>query len=587
MVESKNSQFEEKLRKAYAVCNLYATQLDRADARSRHASNTPNGGAIKPDAKMKSDDVNGDDSKKPFIRSTKKPISIKTTVSLPTAIKPIVRRVKQKSTSDAADNTLAHPLKSPPETRKSTSAAAATTATTVCPGVADNVCQCLPLAIPSAQLLTAGADNKPFTAPNVVDQQRSWLTSKRIGELRQMATDAAKRNKTFTIRGCFYAVRRGLLLRGWVERLDVHRRQMGGGGPSVTGGQHQLAGDEIPERKPGESKRVHVQKCERSIMSRFLEHKPIDFLWACRKERTDWVEMQLNAAMRVSRFHKKPFTSKSGMCSVLRDFHWFFEEGTAEMYYPRSYNAFMADDMDEFVENFRLSACVAMLRLVVERPEEEAGNGEGGAAADVPVSSVRFAIDQCRQYLRFCRHDDIDDKADAGTVTAARSAAAVELAWELFQGHHQQLTNGGARLAADAGNRKLLETARVTLVDVAAVWPQYSLDGWHNIWIVKPSNRCRGRGIRLMNDLRQIREMVNPPANGRWVVQKYIGESNGGGRGMACSANILRRRHASAFVGCVCVCATRYCDSSEQKFVIAMPFGMITRTRAFPERHLQ
>lgn len=526
MVESTNSQFIEKLRKAYGVGNLNASTVEPTSRRPRHEAASKPAVMNPSQAKMQnahsSDDVNsGDDAKKPFLRSTIKPISMKTTVpSLANTTKPMTRRLKNKPTSEADPNT-AHPLKSPPLARKTTSTEASLV---VCPGVADNVCQCMPATSTSSHMLP-GADSKVVShSTAVVDQHRSWLTSKRIVELRQKAIEAAKRNKTFTIRGCFYAVRRGLLQRGWVERLDVHRRQ--------TGGQHQLGGDEIPERKPGESTRVHILKCERNIMSRFLEHKPIDFLWACRKERTDWVDMQLNAAMRVSRFHKKPFTSKSGMCSVLRDFHWFFEEGTAEMYFPRSYNAFNADDLDEFVENFRLSACVAMLRLVVERPESQAPNNEEcgeTATDDVPVSSVRFALDQCRQYLRFRQHDDIDDKAEALSAAGARSAAAVELAWEQLQGHHQQLASGAARLAADASNRKLVESVRSTLVEVAAVWPQYNLDGWHNIWIVKPSNRCRGRGIRLMNDLRKIRELVGSPASGRWVVQKYIGEWNGCG----------------------------------------------------------
>lgn len=568
MVESKNYQFIEKLRKAYGVCNLNAVMLEptsRADTRPRHVPTALKPAAMKPSqTKMHnsqcSDDVNsGDDTKKPFIRSTSKPISIKTTVSQPNTTKPMPRRLPNKPAGDA-DSQSAHPLKSPPLARKTTSTAAEPA---VCPGVADNVCQCLPPISQSVQLMP-GADNKSVphsSAP--VDQQRSWLTSKRIVELRQKAIEAAKRNKTFTIRGCFYAVRRGLLMRGWVERLDVHRRQTGGASAS---GQHQLGGDEIPDRKPGESTRVHILKCERNIMSRFLEHKPIDFLWACRKERTDWVDMQLNAAMRVSRFHKKPFTSKSGMCSVLRDFHWFFEEGTAEMYFPRCYNAFNADDLDEFVENFRLSACVAMLRLAVERPEPEAASNDeclesaaAEAAPDVPVSSVRFAIDQCRQYLRFRQHDDIDDKADALAAAGPRSAAAVELAWEQLQDHHQQLASGVARLAADAGNRKMLETARSTLADVAAVWPQYNLDGWHNIWIVKPSNRCRGRGIRLMNDLRKIRELVGSPASGRWVVQKYIGEWNG------CDERVFSE-HCEGSTRNAHTCATRECDLFGRNF---------------------
>lgn len=52
------------------------------------------------------------------------------------------------------------------------------------------------------------------------------------------------------------------------------------------------------------------------------------------------------------------------------------------------------------------------------------------------------------------------------------------------------------------------------------------LDGVLNIWILKPGNKCRGRGIQLMNNIKDIISLVNSPSNPktRYVVQKYIGE---------------------------------------------------------------
>lgn len=398
----------------------------------------------------------------------------------------------------------------------------------VCPGVADNACYCVHIA----------QHNGPTMPIHTPLDMRASIPSKRIHELRQKALEAAKRHKTFTIRGCFYSIRRGLQQRGWVERMDVHRR-MGSNynhSPAVPspGFVCPQFSEDIPERKPGESKRAYVLKCERNIISRFLEHKPIDFLWACRKERTDWDDMNRNPGMQISRFHKKPFTSKSGMCAVLRDFHWHFMEGTAELYYPRCYNVFQSEDLDEFVEDFRMSACIALLRTVVEcrQLQEECHDAAGGGANRqqivpvVPASTVRFAIEQCRKFLNFRRHDDIDD-ADAvmpASVAATSGDHRLEFEWDLMLRHHQQLTVEGGRLAQTEELRHLILNAQRVLGEVAAMWPQYNLDGWHNIWIVKPSNRCRGRGIRLMNDMHQIRELVLPPATGRWVVQKYIGE---------------------------------------------------------------
>lgn len=413
-----------------------------------------------------------------------------------------------------------------------------------CPGLVDNLCQCVRM-----QTASAAEPYKPLPAPKRPTHMHShshpstpFISSKRLAELRGKALEAAKNHKTFTIRGCFYSIRRSLLQRGWVERLDIHRRLAAIGytppiatlvtaamaPPTDVSMPNELSGT-IPERKPGESKRLHILKCERNIMSRFLEHKPIDFLWASRKERSDLEDMKRNASMLTSRFHRKPFTSKSGMCALLRDFHWFFQEGAAELYYPRCYNVFNPDEMGDFVDNFRISACVALLQHVCGdgKTDKPAPNEPSSELLVVPLQTLRFAIDQCQFFVRCRNHDDIDDKtavADKKTsVNATSNVHRIEHDWELLLLHHLQLTAGEARLHSQP-DRLLMLAARKTLHDMSTMWPQFILDGCHNIWIVKPSNRCRGKGIRLMNDLKQIRQLVDMPTNGRWVVQKYIGE---------------------------------------------------------------
>lgn len=139
--------------------------------------------------------------------------------------------------------------------------------------------------------------------------RRNWITTERLYELRKKAQDAIKHRKTFTIRGCFYSIRKGLLERGWVEKLDIHRRA------PVTGLCQVVLEDftqHLPLRRPGESRRQHLLKCERNIVSRFLEHMPIDFLWSARKEKTDWIDMARNPSMTINKFHKSPFTTKEG-----------------------------------------------------------------------------------------------------------------------------------------------------------------------------------------------------------------------------------------------------------------------------------
>lgn len=56
-------------------------------------------------------------------------------------------------------------------------------------------------------------------------------------------------------------------------------------------------------------------------------------------------------------------------------------------------------------------------------------------------------------------------------------------------------------------------------------WPQIDMDGVMNVWILKPGNKSRGRGIVLINKLEDVVARINPTgkSEARYVVQKYIG----------------------------------------------------------------
>lgn len=52
--------------------------------------------------------------------------------------------------------------------------------------------------------------------------------------------------------------------------------------------------------------------------------------------------------------------------------------------------------------------------------------------------------------------------------------------------------------------KALTNECKYSLQQISILKPRNNLDGILNIWIVKPSNRCRGRGIHVMNDSKKI-----------------------------------------------------------------------------------
>lgn len=354
-------------------------------------------------------------------------------------------------------------------------------------------------------------------------EPRNWITINRLCELRKQAQAAIKEHKIFMIRGCFYSIRKSLLQRGWVEKLDFHRRE------PTNGSCHVVLEDvtqHLPLRRPGETRRQHVQKCERNIMSRFLDNVPVDLLWSARREKSDWNDFGRNPNVMVNKLNKSPFTTKEGLSAVLRHLHWFTEEGLSETYYPRSYNLTDTDELADFCDDYRLTACTSLLRCILETTEVSNVIDDGvqerliDDSGKVPLSSIRFAINQCKAYVKSCLHVDIDEADES----------VWQHDWELFIMQYLMITQEHSRFQSPVDNvqwKSLLAEAKQALIEIDSYLPQHDLDGVMNIWIVKPTNRCRGRGIHLMNDIKDVISFVHPPeANkGRYVVQKYIGEN--------------------------------------------------------------
>lgn len=357
----------------------------------------------------------------------------------------------------------------------------------------------------------------PLVRSVVISDKRCIIPLERLNELRKKVQDAIKLHKVFTIRGCFYTIRKSLVQRGWVEKLDIHRRASQN---LSTNSMIEDLVQQLPPRRPGETRRQHVLKCERNLMSRLLEYVAVDFLWTCRKEKTDWVDMARNPSLIVNKFNKVPYTSKEGLCTVLKDFHWFYEKGTSELYFPRCFNVWNPDELSEFIDNFKMTASISVLRWLIETVKISGVQEVASPSGKVPLSCITFAITRCSDFINNCLHYDIDNE-DAGI-------RIWEHDWDVFYTHHYLLTveNAKFQITSLSPIEPFLLSAQKILGEIKLYWPQFNLDGVHNVWIVKPGNKCRGRGIQVMKNLKDILTLINPQiiTKTRYVVQKYIGE---------------------------------------------------------------
>ncbi|XP_075991999.1 tubulin glycylase 3A-like isoform X6 [Anticarsia gemmatalis] len=354
---------------------------------------------------------------------------------------------------------------------------------------------------PSSAVSFSRSEHAPesSTSSEQLKQYKSWISAERWHELKKIADNAMRDRKVFMIKGGgFPAVRRALLERGWIEKYETSKVRL----PPTNVDPKKLNGKEL-------------SKVERMILYKFMEHHSVDFLWTTKRDKYDW--LLSNKDVVISRFCRSIFTTKEGLTTSLTQMHWYTEPGVAVTKFPRCYNIHNSDSLEEFIDDFRITACISVLKwlsITLQRHSEQTlvvSNGK------VPFSAIEFAISRLNEYIVFLTHKDIDETEDQPHIW--------EHEWDQFLTHHYLLVHEKAKFLEEKNFniRQLERRGAKVLGTMTKYWPQIDIDGVLNIWIVKPGNKCRGRGIQLMNNIKDIIGLINVPAQKtRYVVQKYI-----------------------------------------------------------------
>lgn len=121
-------------------------------------------------------------------------------------------------------------------------------------------------------------------------------------ELKRIAENAMKEGKVFMIKcGGFYAIRRALLERGWLEKYDSNKVTQSLIEFLCKCPQHQpqrhinpitfLQARHLPPSNmdPRKLNGKELSRVERMILYKFMEQHSVDFLWTTKRDRYDWL----------------------------------------------------------------------------------------------------------------------------------------------------------------------------------------------------------------------------------------------------------------------------------------------------------
>ncbi|OXB66254.1 hypothetical protein ASZ78_000679 [Callipepla squamata] len=394
---------------------------------------------------------------------------------------------------------------------------------------------------------------------------RPQFSPEQLKQAKLHVEKAIKEKKIFMLQGRYPVIRRLLRARGWVERKapGMVQQEAGGGCAKLSAGQHRvqpsletLCSSWPPSEEDEEEEQldeddpdgIHELMVARRAMtprmmqedhhwgggedaewegrtslnplspqSRLVQDQVPYFIWSTRCSAAESCVLRPDQV--VNHYARGGcLTTKEGLCLTLRNLPWF-DQADPDTFFPRCYRLSAVDERQAFIEDFRLTAARSLLKVALERAEDEhtaldpspkpSDAPAEGPAPPLPPQLVEEALRVCRGHLGSMAHRDIDGDTQPPSPS-----------WDSFLQGYYRVVHEGAVLQLSMEQR---EQGRSVLQGLAGQLPQLCMEGERNVWILKPRAASRGRGIVCAARLDQLLQLAGGTGRrGRWVVQKYV-----------------------------------------------------------------
>ncbi|XP_039368566.1 protein monoglycylase TTLL8 isoform X7 [Mauremys reevesii] len=284
---------------------------------------------------------------------------------------------------------------------------------------------------------------------------------------RFLADKAIREKKIFTICGPYPVIRRSLRKKGWVERKLSIRSDLQDNTDDKCDADCEDGGKNGKRNVLCEEvSGLDSSDDIHDVMSRLVRNEETSFFWTIKKDAINY--HNLHCDQMLNHYAKTgSFTTKIGLCLNLRNLPWYVP-ANPNTFFPRCYGIYMDDEKHDFIEDFRNTAACSILKWVISLN-----------ACDKKTQKSKGKINK----------EDVRQKKDP----------------------------------VDSDEKEIKQLPG-KLIDMAC---QQDIDGNHNIWIIKPGAKSRGREIVCKNRMDDILKLVEatdqfPVKDHKWVVQKYI-----------------------------------------------------------------
>lgn len=343
--------------------------------------------------------------------------------------------------------------------------------------------------------------SKPDTPPQTPFNYQKYK------QLKQVAQNAMNDKKIFTIFHQFGSsihrpLRKALIKRNWSEKLYHNQLKL-----LQSKSQHTLLHNA-----------ANGNQSEVAALSKFFHKAPVHFVWQPKYIRIDQPIDGLPFRNRLPHRNNFDFTRKECLVGCTKEQHWIHICGRCELNCPRSYRMFIADEVADFVEDYRFTGCISLLSRVASSIADPSSIFAAGGS--VNTKCIEFAIKRINESLHRRQHKDID--------TCLSSEAPNDMQWSEFFKNFNAIVRLRGRFCEVKVNvqREWCENCTRLLATVRQNWSLSAGDGLNNIWIMKPGAQNRGIGIVVAHDCQEIVNIAERSRHQRYIVQKYLGKRN-------------------------------------------------------------
>ena len=278
-----------------------------------------------------------------------------------------------------------------------------------------------------------------------------------------------------------------------------------------------------------------------------------NFLWTLLT--SDIQKIEHNKDVIVNHFlNNGSITRKSGLIKSLKNL--YFKGINPDNFYPRCYNLGIREDYYDFLEDYKLNYIMGILKkykIFCEKINNNKEDKEKNIENDIiKKESENYNDKLCikiieRNMKYFCNEykerEDIDeielindnewkiicideDKEKESKKNSNNLLPNINK-YKKTEEENKNESKENNKLSKNNNNKNKLASPHIYLPKITKILnklkkklPQYSLNGFRNIWIIKPCSLSRGRGIKCLSSLSSIKELKK--TNNDIIIQKYI-----------------------------------------------------------------